>query len=763
MTDPLILSSDDDEGALLAVPFDDTDAASSVGQKLSSGGTTPQPQTEEGPGPVRRASERLSSAPLSLIRRIILSGGESASAIRTRRDELYRNEFPRIEPRYAVQCDECGTEFDSEREECTVCESTNLSPPDPAEKRRARRLFQSVNPAGQSLRDVAKRAEMDQWAPPGVSTLVVEHEYYQATTGGLYREGEIYKREPTALYRADPLSLRPVVDEEGQPGNHWYVCPIHRDNHTEHAGTCHCGAERQPVHFVEGSAGGDYSYYLRHEVITWSYAYPRLRGLDGIAPSIHVWLKQAILQMMNQYAGAFYDTDSDRLPNQFMILHTPNPDHWEDELAKARDGDDPYASPIFTNQYSPQDSSTPEVDVIDAMPDELLGQSEDIKETFKKDIRRAYGISNIHDNDLSDAGGLNNEGLQLEVMDRSLASQMHDYREGWLDTLMKRLGFEGWRISFLPERGQDADELRSRLKAAAFVQQAGGQAEIVDGRLEVDDFEVDLDESDDPPTMQGAPNLPGVGSPVPEGGDGGGGGPASGGGPAALQAEVQALEQAAFSLLGVSDAVSQKGTPVYQNRDDVPPNVQNRIQTAVREHDFAPVDSASSATLQDVFETRLTQPQGWSLDSLTRHLKRETGLEEDDARTIARTEATAILNRAREDASAELAKELDETVLHYWDGPQDESTSVLCAWLKGGDSLAREVSDAPGDLPMTDFEGTHPEYGGTPVPMDELRDLEGRALDLFTDDGQFTSEARDHVMHANCRHTHRAILEREVN
>jgi hypothetical protein len=262
--------------------------------------------------------------------------------------------------------------------------------------------------------------------------------------------------------------------------------------------------------------------------------------------------------------------------------------------------------------------------------------------------------------------------------------------------------------------------------------------------------------------MQGASNLPGVGSPVPDEG-GGGGGPASGGGPAALQAEVQALEQAAFSLLGVSDAVGQKGTPIYQDRDDVPPNVQNRIQTAVREHDFAPVDSASSATLEDIFETRLTQPQGWSLDSLTRHLHRETGLDKDDARVIARTESTAILNKAREDASAELSKELDEQVLHYWDGPQDEGTSVQCAWLKGGDDLAATVADDDNDLPSTGFEGTHPEYDGTPVPMDDLRELEGRALDLFTDDGQFTSHARDHVMHPNCRHTHRAILERELN
>jgi len=764
MSNPLTLHRDSDS-AVLAVPYDEGDALDSVGQKLSVSGETPQPATGEGPGPIRRASAQVASVPLRIIRSLVMRGGEAAGAIRTRRDELYRNEFPRLEKRYAVKCADCGAEFDRERDICSACNATDLSPPDPAVKREAKRLFESVNPAGQSLRDLAKRCEVDQWAPPGVSTIVIEHEYHQAQSDGLYREGEIYRSEPTALHRADPLALRPVVDEDGRPGQHWWVCPLHRDRHTDSPGQCHCGAERRPVRFVEGATGGDYTYYLRDEVLTWSYAHPRLHGLDGVAPSIHIWLKQAILRMMDTYAGSFYDTDSDRLPNQFMILHTSNPDHWENELTKARDGDDPYDSPIFTNQYSPQDSSAPEVDVVDAMPDELLGQSEETKQTFKEDIRRAFGISNIHDSDLSDAGGLNNEGLQLEVTDRSLASQMRDYRQGWLDTLMKRLGFGGWRISFLPERGDDAAELRDNLKTAAFVKQAGGDAEIVDGRLEVSDFKVDLDDSDDPPSLQGAQNLPGVGNPVPGAGSDGGAGPVSGDGPAALRAELQALDQAAFRLLGVDDlgAISFKGAPVYQERDDVPPNVQTRISEAVQSHDFSPVDGASTAQLRKIFDRRLTQPQGWSLSSLTNHLRDATGLDRDDARVIARTESTAILNRAREDASAQFGRELEEDVLHYWDGPQDNSTSVQCAWLKGGDELARSVADDPDDLPSTDFEGTNPEYGGDPVPMDELRELERRALDLFSEEGGFTSQARDHVLHANERHTFRSLLEREVD
>jgi predicted Zn-ribbon and HTH transcriptional regulator len=748
-TEPLHLGQTGDGGHLLAVPTEtDKETVATITQQLSGSSEGPRPDGNRGPGPVQRVTDQFGSIPAGLIRKLIMSGGEATDAIRTRRDELYRNEFPRIEPRYAEKCDDCGAEFDSEQAECSACGSQNLHPPDPDEKRRAKRLFESINPQGQSLRDVAKRAEADQWTT-GVSTLVIQHEYHQAGDSVLYREGEIYREEPTAIYRADPLALVPVVDEHGQPGGHWYVCPLHRDDHTDSPGRCpRCDAELREVHFVEEpNKRTDRRYYLRNEVLTWAYPHPRLHGLDGLAPSVHVWLKQAILQMMDRYAGSFYDPEADRMPNQFMILHTSNPDQWESELQKARDDGDQYDSPIFTNQYSPQDSTQPEIQVVDAMPDELLGQNSEMKKQFKSDIRQAYGISDVHDSELEDAGGLNNEGLQLEVTDRSLASQMHDYREGWLDTLMKRLGFEGWRISFLPDREIDPQELSKHLRAASFVHQAGGQAEIVDGRIQVDDFEVNIDESDDPPTLSGQPNLPGVGSPIPDEGtpdENPVGGLAETRTPAdaeQLADTVSRLEAMTTGLL-FGEPVSQKGAPVYQRRADVPQNVQNRINQAVREHDFSTSDAVSQRALEDVIEPSLTQPQGWSIDSIVNRLYREGDVERDKARVVARDHVSQILNKAREDAVATLAENVEEQVLHYWDGPDDENVTEMCEWLKGE---------------------TNPEYGGDPVPMQELKRLQREAVDRFSDADPDSKYVTDHHLHPQERHTHRSILANEVN
>lgn len=741
-TRPFRLANTDDGGALFAVPHDgDADFAAPITKQLSASTESPAPRSESGGttgdgGVAPRITDRFTPIGGSALRRIMLSGGESAEAIRTRRDELYRNAFPRIEPRYTLKCDDCESEFDTDHDECPACGSTDLSKPDPAEKRRAKRLFESVNAAGQSLRDIAKRAEEDQWTA-GVSTLILTHDYYQAQGGDLYREGEIYREEPTGLHRADPFALRPVIDEDGQPGGVWWACPIHRDDMHDSGGECEmCGAERREVHFVEEQGRDDRTPYFRNEVVTWAYPQPRLHGLDGVAPSVHIWLKQAILQMMDRYAGAFYDPEADRLPNQFMILHTSNPDQWEDEVAKARSDEDQYRSPMFTNEYSPQDTAQPEVQVIDAMPDELLGQSEETKKAFKKDIRQAFGISDAHDSELDDAGGLNNEGLQLEVVDRSLASQMNDYREGWLDTLMKRLGFDGWRISFLPERAADPKALQENLKAAAFVAQAGGRANIVDGQLQVDDFEVNLDESNDPPTLDGAGNLPGV-EPEPEG-------PLFGadmGDATDVTTAAKLLEDMSAGIHG-TDAVEQKGAPVYATRDDIPPNVQNRIEKAIRTTDFSDISTMGASNAQDVFLKSMTQPQGWSIESIARNLRKTTeGMDMDTARVIARDKSALVVNNAREEAVAELEQGVDEQVLHYWDGPLDGNQTDMCEWLT---------------------KKTHPERGGNPVPMNELKALQRKAIERFADHDPYSQYVSDHHLHPQERYTFRTILESEL-
>lgn len=708
-----------DDGALFVVGFDDTDAADSITQHLGQDTETPTPsggnQDRRG-GPVRRFTSTFASLPLGQLRRLALGGHETATAIRKRTDELYRNEFPLLKPRFERKCRECGAEFDTERDTCSVCDGPTRSP-DPAQKRRADRLFESVNKEGQSLRELAKRCEPDQWLA-GVSAIVIRHEYRRVDDSRFTDAPVALQGEPEELRRADPASLVPVVDEAGRIGGYWWTCPFHRSNPADEPGRCaECGCARREVYYAEETRE-ETQYYFRDEVVTWAYPFPRLNGLDGLAPAAHIWIKQAVIDMMDRYGAAYFDTDSDRLPNQFMILHTTNPDHWEEQLQQERQEDgDPYDSPMFTNQYSPQDNSAPEVDVIDVMPDELLGQSDQLRSQYKSDIRQAIGISDVHDSDLEDAGGLNNEGLQIEITDRSIASQQHDYVEGWLDTLCKRLGIDDWRVEFVPSNGQDADELRRQVRAGSLADQAGLDARIEDGAVRVADGEIDASEG------ATAPDAPGS---EPDA--------ATGIGP---QDAAQTM-QAALRHIAWGDPLEQEGEPVFDEDDDVPPNVQNRIERAAAQTDFREVDGAPAPALREFFSRKLTQRQGWSLDSVASGLQDEFGFERDYAETVGRSESATILTRAKRMAFEDLEEGADQNVLYYWTGPDDADTTEGCQQLK---------------------ELTNPDHGGTPRPKDEFLDLMREVSDEYFAGVEF----RQSSLHPNERHTIEAGLASEFN
>jgi len=709
----------EDGSSVLVAPFDDKQAAQNIAQQLRNAGSTPAPSSNgsDGGGPAGRATSRKAKFGISLLRTIGLQSHEIGNDVRKRRDELYRNDFPVLKPRFTVKCEDCGTELQEDPEECPSCGGANLRKPDPEQRREAEELFESVNREGQSLRDLAKYCEPDQWLA-GVSCIVIQYEYHIARDSGIYRDGEVISKEPQELVYGDPATIKPVVDEDGRAGGYWYTCPIHRESPDREPGYCEsCGAELQEIYFVDQSKEDD-AYYFRDEVVTWAYPQPELNGLDGLAPTAGVMLRQVIIEMMVRYGAAFYDQNSDRLPNQFMILHTTNPDHWEDQLTKIRQEDDAYDSPILSNEYSPRDSSVPEVQVVDAMPDEMLGQSRDVKQDYKEDIRQATGVSNVHDSDLKDAGGLNNEGLQLEVTDRSIASQQKDYREGWLDTLCKRLGITDWQVSFIPARNDEQDALNRQreIRAGQLAAEASLDARWEDGELVIEDGEFEAPE-------RGAPKQPGdTGSGQPSGNAGGG-----------IESAASTLGDVFEHFVWADDSdIEQAAKPFWSRDEDVPEDVKRHVRTAIARTDLTMADDVSASTLQPFFRENLLDSRGWSLRSLTDDLVDRESLDRDYARTVVRSGVARILNHAKFQAYAELEGDADQDILYYWRGPDDGDTSPGCQQLK---------------------EMTNPDYGGTPRPLGEFRSLQ---RDIH--DEHFAGlEFDDSALHPSERHTIEAI------
>lgn len=777
------LGQDEQGRSMLLMPYNEDLASNAVEKSLHEQtdsdpeGSTPDPTSEEDTlddregGPVRRFNDIFTSLGSVQLEALGLDGYEVAQATSVFRDETFLNEFPILQPRFTVKCqaDHCGAEYDEEVDFCMECarremrqkEGVTTPPadpsevpeeyrdhpvrhPDPAQKREAERMFESVNKEGQSLRDLYKLCE-DDHNRLGVGMHIVKWRYVLAQ-GDLptYDPGDVIHEEVDELLRGDPKRIVPVVDENGRIGNYWWACPLHRPPHkasvvTKEPGRCpHCGTELREVYFVEKESGAATTrkpkkYYFDQEVVTWAFWYPRLNGLDGLAPTHHVWMKQAILHWMDIYASSFYDPESDRYPNKFMVVHTTNPDTWERNFKKSEEDakENPYSQQIMMNEYSGDSQSTPEVQVVDLMNDELLGQDDQIKKRYKSDIRQNWRVSDVFDSEMEDAGGLNNEGLQLEVTDRGVASRHHDLSTGPLDELSKLIGLTDYQVSFVPEQGEDTDERQSKIDLGQSAADAGLDARLEDGEVEIPDG--DFEESDDGDggggffsDEAGTGETPPPDADDPEGGDGDD--------PESLLGDFSdgELDQLTEKLDDGFEHIvwaeeETKADPFWDEDDTVPDFVQKAIGKVLDQKDalFDGIDSLTAGqeeALDDFFREKLTDPSGWSLGSISEGLRDRFGLSHDKADTIARTESARVLNKTREEAY----KEQDDADgrKFKWTGPSDHRTTDACEWVKK----------------QTE--------GG--VSMEKLHEILGEASDKFFPNLKYRD---DLVLHPNERHT----------
>ena len=186
---------------------------------------------------------------------------------------------------------------------------------------------------------------------------------------------------------------------------------------------------------------------------------------------------------------------------------------------------------------------------------------------------------------------------------------------------------------------------------------------------------------------------------------------------------------------------ASSGTPEF---------VLDRIREAVDDGSmFAQIDGIPSdqmMELRSMFKDELGQDD-FTLDSITESLMDFSDMSRDDAERVARTESTSILNKSRE-LGYEQRGEDDE--LFYWTGasPGDKRQTDVCGYLIAGQGGHLENPGAFSGLPHSN--GTNPFEGGTPIPMDELKELVQKAARA---DPEINTEPRTWTPHINCRST----------
>lgn len=178
-----------------------------------------------------------------------------------------------------------------------------------------------------------------------------------------------------------------------------------------------------------------------------------------------------------------------------------------------------------------------------------------------------------------------------------------------------------------------------------------------------------------------------------------------------------------------------KAPPAWASEEDIPEFVKDVIHRVigmgVTWDKFEGYSRQAAQAIRNSLEDNLTQPQGWSIESLVNDLQEMySGLSDEKATNIARTETSAILNTARAEAYEERGDDVDYH--YYWQGPNDHRTTKVCEEIK------EEIESRGGNVTMDTLQT---------ILMDKAKKYEG------TREGGTPERVDEWTPHYQCRHT----------
>tara|TARA_R110000737_G_scaffold353304_1_gene403986 strand:- start:2440 stop:4101 length:1662 start_codon:yes stop_codon:yes gene_type:complete len=388
--------------------------------------------------------------------------------------EIFRRGYEWEKAFYKI-CEKCKTKHEKETEACRNCGDTNLRLPSEDQKQYAENFFEGyVNKSEQKFIDVLKSLETDLNIADDAYLILVK-EYY------LDDNNKVVLQKIKEVYRGDPLTMYIDVDEEGDRGEAHFTCLTHREtlDADPHALCPECGCALQPVHYVNRVAGKA-QYFVEGEVMHLSKYNPS--RLYGMSPILTLWSHITTLIAMENYVNTSYTKA--RAPRGILAVQTNNMEslvkYWKGVKEKLEK--DPHYIPIMGIESD--GGSKGSIEWVQFMNTLKEMDYINVKDDLRDRIGAFYGVSKIFQGDTSTSGGLNNEGMQILVTNRSVELAQNVYNQYLFPFLLKQFGIGDWKLNLLRSEEEDnVAELRRReieINLATSIKNLG--------------FEVDMDE-----------------------------------------------------------------------------------------------------------------------------------------------------------------------------------------------------------------------------------------------------------------------------
>jgi hypothetical protein len=156
---------------------------------------------------------------------------------------------------------------------------------------------------------------------------------------------------------------------------------------------------------------------------------------------------------MDYYIRQYYS--GNKVPKGILTVNTSNADSfakWWDTFTENTRLNPHALNPLL--HQAPQGANKP-IEWVNFMNNLQEMQYTEVRNELRQQIGAIYGVSPLFQNDTSTGGGLNNEGLQITVTNRSVESGQNLHNEKTLIWMFEQLGISDYNIVLFPSEEKD--------------------------------------------------------------------------------------------------------------------------------------------------------------------------------------------------------------------------------------------------------------------------------------------------------------------
>lgn len=310
--------------------------------------------------------------------------------------------------------------------------------------------MEKVNQKGEHLIDVLEQLEND------YNTFDLAFMFFRFSYN-IDDKKEIASKDLLEVIRLDPKIMRFVVNERGEfgkddQGNKLMVSPADRTRLIKNSETDYEGRKLYPAFYAQKGPDGKEYYFFEWEITHDSRYRPEL--LTGYSPIVSVWQKTATLWFQDFYMLEYYQ--GKRPPKHMLLFNTANEEGlgkaWQNMLERVQRN--PNLPTVMGVPTDPGRKGEPAM-FIDFMRSLDEMQFTEVRNEFRRQIGAVFGVLPLWQGDMSQGGGLNNEGLQITVTNRAIEYAQNRYNRKFLRRFVEALNYSGWVITLNPSEEQD--------------------------------------------------------------------------------------------------------------------------------------------------------------------------------------------------------------------------------------------------------------------------------------------------------------------